>query len=356
MFCGTSKGLSRVYVEAVFLLVTVAAAAVFYATFYGNFAGMEESVGVQVVSAAMVLDGSRVRITVTVKNIGTVAVDGVFVEGVDDSGKMFKLALPPPDVGQSTSATLIIPTNVNNLVLDASGNNRHGRLYYGEWVEGKTGFGLKFNGTDGGVTVPCPYLVYNKTVFAWINRIGSSRATLWTVDDSDWGYRGWAFALTQSNPYFRIGDGVGGENKISSQTVPSDVWTFLAARYNRIFNQVEFFVDQSKSTQYTFTRTPVQYFNTANFGGEDINDNEVGLNGVIDQVCVYDRLLSDQEILLTQKNPSIVVTRGLVAWYPMDEGTPLAFKFTVGKTYTLTVKAYTLTGSVTTKMFEVVCS
>jgi len=42
-------------------------------------------------------------------------------------------------------------------------------------------------------------------------------------------------------------------------------------------------------------------------------------------------------------------TRGLVAWYPMDEGTNAPFSFTAGSSYALTITAYSLDGSVVTQ-------
>ena len=68
------------------------------------------------------------------------------------------------------------------------------------------------------------------------------------------------------------------------------------------------------------------------------------LNGLIDEVRVYNRAFDGGEVSFSNANPGLPPTRGLVAWYPMDEGTNVPFSFTAGSSYALTITAYSLDG------------
>jgi hypothetical protein len=187
-----------------------------------------------------------------------------------------------------------------NIVYDYSGNGNNGIINLGQRVSGRFGNGVNFNGTDGCVWLSStfPKLSANKTIIAWISRNINSRATIFAVDDADWGWRGYAFAINYNKLYFRVGNGIGAEIKFGSIIVPTNMFSFVAAIYENSSNSVTFFINEVKDGPYYFS-TP-NTWNISQYGprigGEDCRDNEVGLNGTIDEVMVFNRSLTDDEI------------------------------------------------------------
>ena len=187
-----------------------------------------------------------------------------------------------------------------DIVYDYSGNGNSGAIYLGERVEGKIGNGVRFNGTDGCVSLSStfPKLSGNKTIAAWIYRNVNSKATIFTIDDADWGYRGYAFAISSDRLYFKVSNGTNSENKYGSLTVPTNIFSFAAAVYENSSNSVTFFLNNMKEGPYYFSI--INTWNISQFapkiGGEDCTGNEVGLNGTIDEVMVFNRSLTEEEI------------------------------------------------------------
>jgi hypothetical protein len=68
--------------------------------------------------------------------------------------------------------------------------------------------------------------------------------------------------------------------------------------------------------------------------------------GLIDEVRIYNRASDDEEVSFSNANPGLPPTRGLVAWYPLDEGSNAPYAFTVGNSYVFTITAYSPDGSV----------
>ena len=187
-----------------------------------------------------------------------------------------------------------------NIAYDYSGYGNNGIINLGQRVSGRFGNGVNFNGTDGCISLPStfPKLSANKTIIAWISRNINSRATIFAVDDADWGWRGYAFAINYNKLYFRVGNGTGAENKFGSIIVPTNMFSFVATIYENSSNSVTFFINEVKDGPYYFS-TP-NTWNISQYGprigGEDCIGNEVGLNGTIDEVMVFNRSLTDDEI------------------------------------------------------------
>ena len=80
------------------------------------------------------------------------------------------------------------------------------------------------------------------------------------------------------------------------------------------------------------------------------------LDGIFDEVRVYNGSLSDSEYAWNYNHPSYSVTNGLVLWLPLDEGSSSPFSFTIGNSYPVKITAYSLDGSLFTKALTVKCS
>jgi hypothetical protein len=97
---------------------------------------------------------------------------------------------------------------------------------------------------------------------------------------------------------FRVGNGITAEQKTSSLVVPPNIYSFVAAVYENSSNSVTFFLNGIKNGPYYFSiqnTWNISQFNPR-IGGEDCSGNEVGLNGTIDEVRIYNRALSEEEI------------------------------------------------------------
>jgi len=178
------------------------------------------------------------------------------------------------------------------------------------------------NGTHGCITTPIPNIVGDKTIVGWIYPNKNSRATIYTIDDSDWGYRGWALRSDGTVLAFRIGNGSTGQNVYSSGGCPVYLrWNFVAATYNRTSNSVVFYCNGNKDGPKYFTIQPVQWYTSGAILGEDCVQNEVGLNGFMANVQVYNTILTPQEIQYLYQQGlggAPVRLQNLVAWWPLN--------------------------------------
>jgi len=182
-FMFNRKAVSPLIAVLIGIAITVASGLIVYQMFFGQAGSISSTLGVQVVDAIIQKVEDRVFISVTVKNTGNINIAGIVVEGKDDNGKGFALALPPAEPGQTVGNTLIIPLGQPNIVLDGSGNNNHGTLH-GQWSwssDSKLGTCLSLSGggwVDAYIDVP----EYDFTISLWIKTSQTNQG----VFDIDW--------------------------------------------------------------------------------------------------------------------------------------------------------------------------
>ncbi|MEM4169702.1 MAG: LamG domain-containing protein [Thermoproteota archaeon] len=353
------RGLSRVYVEIV-LVIIVLTSSLFVYMVYGNMiSGYFGDVNFQVTRAQIMVSSSSIQVNVVLKNVGSIGWDGAIVYGFDDGGKKFVLAVPPLNPGQVGGSILSIPAAVSNLVLDASGNNVHAIVYGStSWQPGASGYSLRFDGSTGyagASNVPSTFKQVPSTIMFWVKpeRFKSYDRPV-TFGSNP--VRAWSF-------YFRTGETtITFEGFTSAGAVIYSVGgQFAVGAWRHVAETVadgrqELYVDGS--LQYVYTRTVTSFNPTAppyiGIGGWGDGSGD-RLMGNVDEVLLYGTILSQKEISWNMRNPSMPVTRGLLAWYPMDEGTFSQYRFVQGKTYLLTAKVYTVDGKIASSSLEVVC-
>ncbi|MBW7988537.1 MAG: LamG domain-containing protein [Planctomycetes bacterium] len=172
---------------------------------------------------------------------------------------------------------------------DTSGNGNDG-TFNGEpqWVSGFTGGALEFDGVDDYVAIGDLDLTGSFTLTFWMQP--SSIPGDWhsvVMKEYDYG-----FEFDGNSLLGRVGDGAGGWGATVSTTISTPaVWYHTAITWNG--SDLEMFIDASSVGQNTGTH--VSNDNSLLFGSW--NTSGEFFNGIIDDVRIYDHVLSEVEIL-----------------------------------------------------------
>jgi hypothetical protein len=186
-----------------------------------------------------------------------------------------------------------------NVTMDSSGNNNTGILNgTATWVDGKYGKALSFDGVDNYIAVSQSSsldIANSASITAWIYPIASSPTGVifsrWY--DGTEPDRGIVLQLLPDAYFFAVIDD---NNHLNVPfTFESNKWYYLAATWDGSFSRV--YVNGmevgNKTTSGSFTNQ--------NMGlgiGSDINPFQWYFNGTIDEVMMYNRSLSANEIML----------------------------------------------------------
>ena len=181
---------------------------------------------------------------------------------------------------------------------DSSGNSRNGAISGATWVAGKVGSALSFDGVDDGVTATGYKGISgstSRTIAAWIKTSSTGTIAYWGENANG---KKSAFRIRSNNPNrgvirYEIDGGY-----IHGSTVLNDnqwhhVCAVLPAGATDV-DQVLLYVDgQLETTVTTSSRT----INTGSLEDFKIgNDNSIYFDGLIDDVRLYSRALSVEEI------------------------------------------------------------
>jgi flagellin-like protein len=348
------RALSPLLATIILIAIVLSAGLVVYAMLSGWMGIYSSMLSVQPTSVDLVVAGDKALLSVSVKNTGNKPLAGVVVTGYDDNGKPFKLALPPAEPGQASGNTLVIPLGVSNIVLDASGNNNHGTIYGATWVDGKYGKALNFDGLDDYVVadnVPVNTLSgAQNTVEFWIywNGADGQMPFGWNTGYDLW-LRSNAFGFNTAESNI---EGFSGTDFLKKS------WHHIVAIfYNGVPSapNVKLYIDGIENPvthQFGSGPSPRTVTPKIFVSGWGCNAG-YKFGGLIDEVRIYNRASDGGEVSFSNANPGLPPTRGLVAWYPMDEGTNAPFSFTAGSSYALTITAYSLDGSVATQTLTI---
>lgn len=178
---------------------------------------------------------------------------------------------------------------------DSAGKN-DGQIIDAKWVDGKIGKALHFNGESSYVAVPdSDSLNVNNaiTIEAWVKHEGDN-------------FKDWETILAKGNGSYRLhmlsgshvfDFGFNVQNKfydISSEVIPdADKWYFVAATYDGQIANV--YINGARSGY-------LDIIGAIDTNGADIyigeNNEAIGrfFKGIIDEVKIYNRVLSAQEI------------------------------------------------------------
>jgi hypothetical protein len=229
--------------------------------------------------------------------------------------------------------------NLNETAFDRSGQGHNGTMVSSPLkVAGKLGQGLSFNGSTTSVNVGNPsslQLTGSMTLSAWVKAeahcsddcdiavkyvAGSGGFQLKTTPDT--GPRTFGFTVTPNAS--------SATQRYSSATVDLNRWYFVAGVYNASAQTMDIYVDGALNNGTLSGAVPASQFNSNNnvtlgaYPNEDYNRH---FNGTIDDVRVYNRALSADEVkrlynlgggMRSSASQQNKVTTGLVGYWPFN--------------------------------------
>lgn len=197
--------------------------------------------------------------------------------------------------------------------IDSSGNGHDGSVTSATVTDGVYGNGKNFDGIDDIITISSqPTFTSEVTVSAWV--YWSAGNSAWGLIGSpceepwySWGLRPHQFVVrTSSNP---------GSLTTAGDSIVYDEWEFLTGTYDGSY--VKFYRNGQliQSTSGTGSISYSGSYNVIDMGGWRSNADH-WMDGKIDQVRIYNRVLSPKEVRdLYNRAP------GPVAYYNFDENT-----------------------------------
>ncbi len=188
-----------------------------------------------------------------------------------------------------------------NITHDSSGNGNDGTIYGATWIDGISGKALYFDGTDDWVKVEnSPTLNIhghtNITICTWIkpenvNKYHQSIIQKWgpggAEDDQ------YTLELINKKIRFGLSDEI---TRIWSNIVlESDKWYFIVGVYNATENKIKLFINGRIDNEKNLT---FSIWNTSRYIeiGRGSDYSYQAFKGIIDEISIYNRALSAEEI------------------------------------------------------------
>jgi hypothetical protein len=218
-----------------------------------------------------------------------------------DAIRLYRLAPPIPVPTDPGTTGLIAYYTMENNVEDSSGNNLHGTIMGDPGFDaGITGMALEFDGVDDYVdcgTATSLDITEEITISAWINSntFGDWRGIVTKgVDNSPYSMQMWGNGALRfsANSFSNVG-AVGGGSQNSSTTMVLGQWTHVAVTYRN--PDLTLYINGNGETF-----SPGYILGTINeplILGCDFPGGDEYFDGLLDEVRIYDRVLSEAEIL-----------------------------------------------------------
>lgn len=190
-----------------------------------------------------------------------------------------------------------------DIAKDSSGNGNDGKIIgEAEWVEGKFGKALDFDGVDDYVDCGNDESI-NKitdaiTVVAWGYSRTAEMYTYILSNDRDCcgNYRGYSLCLNITNAaFFQIWDSNNTNHRVTCGKPSLEDWHHLAGTYDG--NQLKIYLDGEfvKSLAFAGTIGVPASFNLA-IGGMGFDPKTYNINGVIDEVAIFRSALTEKDL------------------------------------------------------------
>ena len=188
--------------------------------------------------------------------------------------------------------------NGNTVAIDSSSNGNNGSLTNmtgNEWAEGKIGGALEFDGDNDYVDIGDNSvfdITGNITLAAWIKVDSFTKNYAIIVCKGD--ANGWSIGRNSSTSYLIFTCSTDRTNTVTGNTAVDDgQWHHVAGVYNgsTMYLYLDGEVDNSKSLSGAITTNAYNVY----IGKSDEHPNS-WWNGLIDDVRIYDRALSEEEI------------------------------------------------------------
>ena len=180
---------------------------------------------------------------------------------------------------------------------DSSGNGLNGTLNGDpQWVEGQLGGALDFDGDDS-VEIPhSPLLSITDeiTITAWTYMRANASGELAIVSKGGWAANDLPYELTETPGgviYWQFYDNEG-RDTCAPQSPPVEEWHHIAATYDG--NIFKCYIDGVLADEWAYAGTMPE--NTAPVTIGQRSRGGTFFNGMIDEVAIYDRALSEDEI------------------------------------------------------------
>ncbi len=185
-------------------------------------------------------------------------------------------------------------------------------------LEPTIGNSLAFNGIDESVTIPynTGYTAGLLTVSTWVKNVGTSDDDV-VVDLGRFNNNNWWINATSTG--FSIGIGEGSTSKIFDVPLVSETtdWHHLAFTYNS--SDLNVYLDGSLQGTLSATMSVAEEW--LYLGGNPNETAAIYFGGQIDDLRIYERQLSQTEIIRTMNATVPSSAPGLVAYWKFDEGT-----------------------------------
>ena len=230
-------------------------------------------------------------------------------------GVFFLLTLVPVAATSEEGLVLHLPMDEGTgpTIYDQSGNHNDGAIYGASWAPGISGNALRFDGVGAFVLVPdtgLPLQSSPRTLMFWYNAMTVSPAqhlVSWGVDNVGQGFGTYIATDIMGDVgtflyFYGYGHPQGYDLQITSN-VPENVWTHVAITYDSSI--VRGYVNGSLALE-----KPLALNTGANqlAIGRNPNPSAHFFNGSIDEVRIYDRTLSTEEIAQLYLNVGEPVT------------------------------------------------
>jgi len=208
------------------------------------------------------------------------------------------------------------------------------------WVKGKSGNALRFDGVENRIAVPSTedlkYRGENKTILFWIN-VDPKETTGGKIISKAWNgngkYNYWVAWTGTDKITVRLTGGNGTVDYIyeltTSDSFPKGVWLFLAVTFSSD-RKVKIYVNGTIKAQgthsidewnprYGDTNVSLCIGSLYPYGGTWAGNEAFSINGTLDEVRIYNRSLSEDEIQEIYKNNTFI-RDGLIAYWRFEEG------------------------------------
>lgn len=256
------------------------------------------------------------------------------------------LAGMPASVQAQSDEGLVAEWHFDGDAKDSSGNGNDGTIYGATFVEGIKGKALSFNGLNNYVEIPHSTVLQPEriTVVAWVKLAANTPSNdIWGIVTKDNPNDAWTMQVHGSQSGqprtrpgfandvgFYVRTDVGAVQPFIKTSLEVGSWYQIAGVYDG--NYVMIYLNGVKKDSMALTGTILQNTNPANIG-RTVNYPTRLMNGVIDEVRIYNRALNADEIKANYEAYTIPASMPTPTLSPTQ--TPI---FTPTPTATLTSK------------------
>jgi len=187
-----------------------------------------------------------------------------------------------------------------NVAYDSSGSGNDGTLNGDpQWVTGHLGGALDFDGNGDFVEIPHSQslsITKEITIAAWTYMRANASGEMAIVSKGGWAANDLPYELTETPGgviFWQFYDD-GGRDTCAPDSPPVDEWHHIAATYDG--NIFKCYIDGELADEWEYVGTMPE--NTASVNIGQRSRGGCLFNGIIDEVVIYDRALSEDEIPL----------------------------------------------------------